>query len=163
MGHTTRRQRSKSRIIGFATLAFVSTASVCSTLKAIAVAPPPATRLDSAALTALAVVERVSIRRGLKPHYPGEGVRADRERGERRCFAERSLVVCGEVNSPEVQVTISQVMSIGLSPWADSIRTELLDSLRVEFGASRVRECKWKWDVTAQRHHCPPLARPDST
>ena len=147
------------RIIGLAALAFVSTASVCSTGAAIAIAPLPEANLDSAARTAYALVERVTARRGLEPWDPGEAaVRAGRDL---TCFAKRSLAVCGEVNAPEIHFTISEVKRIGFTPWADSVRTELLDSLRVEFGAFRVRECEWKRMEGAQCLPArPPRQRP---
>jgi hypothetical protein len=127
---------------------------VCSTGKAIAVAPAPAATLDSVARAAFALVERVAARRGLTPQGQGEALRET-------CLVRQSFTLCGQVNGPEVQLSMSQVKTIGFSPWADSLRTELLDSLRVEFGASRVRECKWKWDGNAQRWGCPPLRSRD--
>jgi hypothetical protein len=145
-----------SATVAFAAIVLVSSATTCSTIATIAVAPAPGASLDSTARIAFALVERVTARRGLKPHDPGEAaVRASREL---TCFANRSLLVCGEVNAPDIQVSISQVRRIGFTPGADSVRTELLDSLRVEFGASQVRECKWeKWQT---RLSCPPLAQP---
>lgn len=143
-------------ILGLAALAFVSTATTCSTLKAIAVAPAAEASLDSAGRVAIALVERVTARRGLKPHDPGEAFRAGREGVI--CFASRGLIVCGNVKTPEVQFSLTEVGSIGFTPWADSVHREVMDSLRVEFGASRVRECEWE----APRRGCPPLAPRDS-
>ncbi|HJU70182.1 MAG TPA: hypothetical protein VJ650_18245 [Gemmatimonadaceae bacterium] len=130
------------RIIGVGALAFVSAASVCSTGAAIAVAPLPDANFDSAARTAYALVERVTARRGLEPWDLGQAAVGTGR--DLTCFSKRSLLVCGEVNAPEIHFTISEVKTIGFTPWADSVRTELLDSLRVEFGAVRVRECEWK-------------------
>ena len=153
-------ERIAVRVSGLATLALFSTATVCSTLKAIAVVPPPGMSVDSTARLAFSVVERVTARYGLKPGDPNEALR----RGPKpTCFSERSLLVCGQVNGPEVQFSLSQVKSIGFTPWADSVRTALLDSLRVAFGTFRVHECKYEWDWRAQRGGCPLLAARDTS
>ena len=150
------------RIIELAAVAFVSIATVCSTGAGIAVSLVPGANLDSAARTAYALAARVTARRGLTPYDPPEVNRAGREM---TCFAKRSFLICGQVNPPEVQFSISQRGS-GFSPWADSVRAELRDSLRVEFGAFRVWECKWQTqrDTTGGRPQwgCPPLSQHDS-
>ena len=138
-------------------LAFVSTATVCSTNAGIAVALAPGANLDSSAQIAYALAARVTARRGLTAYDPGEVIRAGREM---TCFAKESFRICGQVNAGEVQFTVSQG-GAGFTPWADRVRTELRDSLRVQFGAFRVWECKWKAqrDTTGGRPQwvCPPL------
>jgi hypothetical protein len=139
-----------------AALAVLCTATVCSTGTSIVVAPPPAVTLDSADRAALALTARVTARRGLKRHdlhdLGGEG----RPAREVPCFARDTFFVCESVDGPEVELSIGQTMTTGFAPWADSVRAELLDSLRAEFGASRVRECKEQ----RRRRGCPSPAPP---
>jgi hypothetical protein len=137
-----------SRTITLAVLVVVSIATTCSASTAIAIAPPPATSLDSAARSAYSLAARVTGRHGLKRYEPSEPVKP------LTCFAKETLFLCGKVNAPEIQFLLYQTRTTGFLPWADSVRLELLDSLRAEFGEGQVRECKWQ----TKRHGCAPAA-----
>jgi hypothetical protein len=67
------------------------------------------------------------------------------------------FLLCGKVLDGEIQFKVYQSKSAQFTPWADSLRRELLDSLRVQFGPERVRECEWHAASVASRSGCPPL------
>jgi hypothetical protein len=123
---------------------------------AIALAPHPAIRVDSARHAAFGLVARVAKRRGLEAFDP-----KDREEEDWiECLGKSSLILCGKVNDGEVQFRMWE--RIRFSPQADSLRHELLDSLRAQFGRPWVRECEWRIAHAPRRSGCPPLARADS-
>lgn len=107
---------------------------------AIAIAPQPATGIDMAEQTAFAVAARVAERYGLKPYTPHG---AERQLAWKECFMGSNGRLCGKWLNGEIQFAIVQAGTRPL-PATERLRHELLDSLRAEFGADRVRECEWK-------------------
>jgi len=126
-----------------------------------AVAPDPTVGVDSAGQAAFAVAARVATRRGLTRFDP-TGPDGRNAEGWKQCFTRSSLFLCGKVKDREVQFRFYQVRTFEFTPTADSLRRELLDSLRVEFGQQRVRECRWEAARDPRRSGCVPLAQRDS-
>ena len=155
------------RTISLVVLILVCTATSCVTITAIAVAPEPTADIERAAQTVLGLVARIATRRGLEPFEAPDR----EEEGWRSCFAKQGirdpdrlttdLFVCGKVKDREIQLKLFQVMTSRLTPRADSLRRELLDSLSAEFGEPAVRECEWENDHDRRRSGCPPRTRTD--
>lgn len=120
---------------------------------ALAAAPPPAVASDSAGSMAFALARRVAQRHGLKPVHRGElgG------QGWQECFARSAFVFCGKLHDKEVQFLFFQSFRIHFGPLADSVRRELRDSLRAEFGPSRVHDCDWRVASDPRGSGCRPL------
>jgi hypothetical protein len=125
---------------------------------AIQLVPRPAVGVDSAAHAAFALAARLAARRGLAPIDRGVA-QGNNDEGWRACHTRGSLFVCGKVRGREVQFILRQMGR--LSPTADSLRRELVDSLGAEFGAERVRGCRWV-NREAPGSGCAPLAPRDS-
>jgi len=105
--------------------------------RAAAFAPKPGVATDSARQSAaLSAIVRVVERRGLAA---GTGTWGDSS----RCFYRRSLTLCGRQKSGQIQLSFLEgIGAIRLSPFATSLRRELVDTLRTEFGLTVARECK---------------------
>ena len=126
----------------------------------IALTPPRSTLPDSTMRDSVfATVERIAVARGF--------VRADiaHRNSSRwdRCFVSRThaLTLCGKPRDREVHLLLSQ----GLGPpkltsFAQSVRREIADSLRVKFAGSIVRECSWKDERDPEQSGCPALSTP---
>lgn len=141
-----------TRLLAFVFLVTAATACDPSQIRAIQVAPRTAQAPDSDAAGALALVERIATRHGLTV------VRLARrdDYGWSSCFARSALVVCGKVRAAEAQVQIREAPR--LSPAGLRLRSEMLDSLRARFDASRVRECRWTDKRDLRDSGCPPFA-----
>jgi hypothetical protein len=148
------------RVIALVALVLVCTATSCVTTAALAVAPGPEAPADSTVETVLAVADTVARRRGLAPHPQGDQWRRCWARYDlREPTGHRSdLFLCGKVREREVQFQLRQVMTTELSWQADSLRRELLDSLRVRYGGLAVRECEWQNEPDPRSSGCPPLS-----
>ena len=133
-------------------------ASACDPAKAayFAVAPQPSPG-DSSTTDAFALVERIVERHGLTPSQIRDG-----EQYWRFCLGVRTLSICGKTIDGEAQF---QMIERGYwRPRSDSLRRELLDSLRPRFGTAAVRECRrWQAGRELGRDGCPPLRSADST
>ena len=151
-----------ARIGGPIALIVVCTATSCVTSTAIVVVPSPSASIDSAARAAYELAGRVAARRGLAPSespYPTDTTWA-------RCFVKDDLIdpekfktdviLCGKVRDREIQFQLQQVMSSSLTPRVDSLRRELLDSLRVQFGEGSVRECERHNERDPRKAGCRP-------
>jgi hypothetical protein len=122
----------------------------------IAVSARPGIAVDSSqsagfARDAFALAERVARRRGLELANPNNQWNM--------CAAKRDLwplfQFCGRVNDGEPQFLLSQMGKLRFTPSTDSLRRELLDSLRDRFPRDSVRECEW----VAERGCRPLLTR----
>lgn len=121
---------------------------------AIAIAPRPEVAVDSARQSALAVVSRVTARHGLEPFVHPQDTLWD------QCFGKSSVILCAKMRDREIQFRLWQLY--GFSPVADSVRRELLSTLRSQFGETSVRECEWQMARDPRLSGCPPLAERDS-
>lgn len=127
-------------------------------IAAIAISPNPAVVADSARSDAFSVAARAAARHGLEP-FQARGPEANVDWKE--CFAKRGLALCSKLLEHEPQFLIMEY-GTRLSPRADSLRRELLDSLGVRFGAARVRECTWESPRDPRQSGCPPRSPADS-
>ena len=118
---------------------------------AIQVSPQLTKPSDSTALSALAVVGRIATRHGLVPSTSGR----TNDQGWNACFARETLFLCGKLRAGEAQFQMRQWHS--LSADAMSLKAELLDSLRAQFGDTHVRECKWTDKRDLPSSWCEPL------
>ena len=143
--------RTQRRVAALAAISVVLMATSCLTDTGIAIALPPGANVDSAAVVAFAAVASVAQRRSLELSSPlGTG-----DVGWRQCFADpttkdamfRITALCGKVYDGEAQFWLSQ-RGKGFTAHTDSLRRELLDTLRSRFGEHSVRECKWEWRGT---------------
>ena len=125
-----------ARSITLAVLSAVSTATTCSATQGIAVAIGPAFTLDSAASAGFSVTERIAVRHGMAS--------SDSLAPNNRCFFRNSFSLCGKVKDRELQFRMIQSGTTQIWGFADTVRTELLDSLRSEFGIAQVRQCEWR-------------------
>ena len=125
---------------------------------AIAVAPRPTARADSSARAAFALIARIAARRGLEPF-----VNRDPLQGWIECFARSAVWVCGKVRDHEPQFLMHESGCFRLTPEAEGLRREPLDSLRVQFGQPRVRECEWEVGRSPESSGCPLIAQRDSS
>ena len=153
-------------VVTLAALVLVCTAQDCATFTQIVVSPGAGVPVDSAAQAALAVAARLATRRGLQPLERGD---LAKEPWTRCSAAYRlgyrgetaALSLCEQVSNGEVQFGLAE-HTIRFTPRADSLRRELLDSLRAQFGATHVRECRphgWRgrWRCRASAESPPAV------
>lgn len=128
---------------------------------AIAVSPRTVSAPDSTQESVYGPVARLVAARGLTPIQPSNRKAA----GHEQCFqssTRTAFVICGKTHQGEVQFRMLQWGRLRFGPVAQSIRQELLDSLRAEFGASHVRECQWELARDPQQDGCRPRAARDT-
>jgi hypothetical protein len=148
------------RIVALMTLVCVCTATSCAKITGIAIAPSPTSDSAGVADKAFRLLERVTGRRGMQAYvdpYQGQDAWI-------KCFAQslehgRKFVLCGKLKDHELQLRLFEDETVSFTPRADSMRRELLDSLRAEFGEQAVRECVWRIDRDPQRSGCPSVAQ----
>lgn len=114
---------------------------------AIAVTPAPSADPNATGQRVLALVTRIAQRHALEPFEW-------KEVAFERCFSKRGFYMCGKQYQSETHLRLWQVKTFGFSPPADSLRRELLDSLRSTFGAQQVRECKWRTAPDPRQSGC---------
>jgi hypothetical protein len=124
---------------------------------AIAFVPRPDASVDTTRDAAFALVSRVAQRRGLE-QIPARNINSGL--GWAYCLIRGSLILCGKVHAEEVQFLMYQRGY--LTAASDSVRREILDSLRSQFGSSQVRECSWQNAPPGQSSGCPPPASADT-
>jgi len=107
----------------------------------IAITPRPGARLETERDTAFAIVERILAKRAFGPWVPVE-----EEQRTSSCFMKDHIVVCGEMTTTEVHFALTESFANSLSLAADTLRRELLDSLRVTFGSQQVKGCERRDD-----------------
>jgi hypothetical protein len=122
----------------------------------VAVRPTSAMNGDSARNAAIAVAERVAARFAMRPTT----LPAAKAANMRQCLWDGAVTLCTKILDEEAQFYIVDGYR---EPRLDSLRRELLDSLRARFGEAQVRECKWEFPRDQSRAGCPPLVRPDSS
>ena len=143
------RLRSAGRVVVVVVVLSSALGTSCTASRAIALAPSPAAPTDSIARSSFALVSRLAARRGLV---------SSGGQSWPQCFSRQSLQLCGKVKDGEVQLRMMQAMTPRLRPWADSLRQDLLDSLRVEVGAGGVRECRWLLERDDAESGCPTVS-----
>ena len=70
-------------------------------------------------------------------------------------------MACGKVKDREIQFRLFETMARQYTPRADSLRRELLDSLRARFGERSVRECTWQHEHDLKRSGCAASSQGD--
>ena len=149
------------RVVALSILLFLCTATSCFEQAAVAVAAGSGEDPENTRRDAFSLVARLASSRGLRPSFPNNPAQ-----GWAECLAASALVLCGKELDREFQFMLSEAIAAplsrrglrGFSPRADSLRRELLDSLRARFGATNVRECNWLEERDPRRSGCPPLA-----
>jgi len=104
----------------------------------IAITPRLGVELESERDSAFALVGRILTGRGFSPWVPTLEDRPE----SRYCFNKGDVILCGETTQREIHFALTEMMASSLSVGADSLRRELVDSVRVRFGAPQVRECR---------------------
>ena len=132
-------------------LCFLAAACHGVSVASIAVAPTPTVGDDRSVEPVFQVVARVAQGRGLAPWVAPD---ADKE-GWSQCYSAGMFRLYGKVNDGEAQFHMYQFRRFRFSPWADSTKQELLDSLRVHFGKAAVRECSWRVKEPPRASGCP--------
>lgn len=72
-----------------------------------------------------------------------------------QCFHRGGLRLCAKTVGASTELLLTQFPTFHFTPWADSVRRELLDSLRARFGTEGARECKWNTQTNACGHAQP--------
>jgi hypothetical protein len=143
-------------ILFLATVAFGSTATTCTAFSALAIAPSTSMGAEGVRDAVLDIVERIGSRHGV------QGFQPDYQPEEHwiRCFTRETFFLCGKLYHGEMQLRIYQARAPRFTPWADSTRLELADSLRTVFGRAQVRECEWRLSAAEEGSGCPPVSVP---
>jgi hypothetical protein len=120
----------------FVAVGLAATLSTCDPVKkaSFGVTPGTAGGRDSSAEAAFGTIARVAGRYGLREVDPADAA-GKNEQGWLRCFTVDTVFVCAKRRGPEVQVEMRQRLAGRFSPWADSLRRELVDSLRAPVGS----------------------------
>ena len=122
----------------------------------IAVEPRPVMLTDSVRQAAYAVAGRVSAQHGLAPFD-------SKETYWHQCFLNGNLRICGKPSERGVEFYLFEGLAPRWSPRADSVRRELLASLRAQFGDRWVRECAWVQPRDPRQAACTPATQRDSS
>jgi hypothetical protein len=101
--------------------------------------------------SAFAIVERVAVRHGLARFEPPKGQRE----GWRVCFSGGGISLCGKTRGPETQFRLWQA-GFSLSPTAERLRIDVMESLKSELGGALVRGCEWRGANPAKNSGCVP-------
>ena len=124
------------RILMVLSVAFLSTACDPAKYVKFSVAPPAAVASDSGVRAeTFALVTRIGVRNGLRAVAPS----GRNDQGWDTCLTRETLFLCGKASGPEIHFEMRQALSARLTPWADSLRREIVDSLRNKFGSGAVR------------------------
>lgn len=124
-----------------------------------AVSPRPQGAADTEINGAFTIVERIAARHGFSTWEPTDG-----EQKWRSCVGVKSTRICGKVVGNEAQFMMSQWGGPprGFGAVTDSLRQEILDSLRTNFGQRAVRECRWRASTINPSLDGCPVAGGDS-
>ena len=128
----------------------VASATTCIASAGVAIAPSPSVPADSVAHTGLGIAAAVAAKFGLEASSP----RSPEDTDWLQCFAKETLWLCGKLQGGELQFQFTQAMTTRLTPWGDSVRVALLDSLRSRFGQYSARECEWKYQRKTTEYTC---------
>lgn len=85
-----------------------------------------------------ALVARLSERSGLTTADPRDANGRNAEQW-RACWGRETVRLCGKTSGSNVTFEMRQALATRFSPWAESLRRELVDSLRADYGAASVR------------------------
>lgn len=105
----------------------------------IAVRPSVAMATDSAAQAAFAIAGRIAAKYGFEADDPTSHANPERWR---QCYTQPGNFLCGKTRGRDVFLLLSQYPTFRLTTRVEALRRELLDSLRNQFGAERVRVCR---------------------
>lgn len=122
----------------------------------VVLTPSPALQPDSAQVEALALSARIAERHELVSSE--SFVKSEPAMRWSRCYgtaARPSFTLCERIVNGEVQFRFYAPLQPRLSPLAQQVRSELVDSLQGRFGATRVRECYWRAAREPEREGCP--------
>lgn len=122
-------------------LAFACIISGCDPAKyaKFSVVPPAEATSDSSVpAETFALVTRIGVRNGLRVIAPSDAAGRNEQAWE-SCLTRETLFLCGKVSGPEIQFEMRQALTAKFTPWADSLRRELVDSLRAKYGSAAVR------------------------
>ena len=147
------RLKQLARVAGVRVAAAPLLATSCTAFGAMALAPSPGINSDSIARGSFRIVGRIAARHGLTDTQP----LSDSAPAWPRCFTRETFFLCGKLRGGEVQWRYYQAMTPRFTPWADSVRSEVRDSLRKQIGAGGVRDCKWRLEHDDAKSGCPPL------
>jgi len=121
-----------ARLLAILALLVVSTATSCSAFATYVLTPPANASVDSVSRDAFGVVARVAAARDLRV-FEAKGEYA-------KCFVRQSFFLCEKLAGSVIEFQIRQGGTAYFTPWADSLRSELVDSLRGRFGPFAVLE-----------------------
>jgi hypothetical protein len=93
---------------------------------------------DASAQAALEMVARIAQRGGLK-RATTLNAEGRNPQGWLQCFTLETTWLCGRLRGDTIEYEMRQWLTNKLSPSAESLRRELVDSLSARFGADRVR------------------------
>jgi len=144
--------------------ALIATAAACDPTigSGIAVAPTPAVGPATLERNVRHTAENVARRNGMEPEDDPDHVE---DNGWVQCFHRGGLRLCAKTVGASTQLLLTQFPTFHFTPWADSVRRELLDSLRARFGPDGVRECEWntRTNACADAHPTRSTRTGDST
>jgi hypothetical protein len=118
-------------------------------MRGIAVTLAESMSVDSALTQTVALTRRLGGSRGLHPY-------TDPYQSQNRfalCMAHDTYFLCVKSKDGEVQFRIYQSMA-HFTAQADSLNRELVDSLRMAFGATHVRDCDWRLERPPKESGC---------
>ena len=127
------------RIVMVLALACVATGCDPATYAKVSVMPPKVAAWDNGVRAeTFALVTRIGVRHGLRPVAPSDASGRN-DQGWETCLTRETLFLCGKASGPEIRFEMRQLMRGRLTSWADSLRREVVDSLRTKFGSAAVR------------------------
>jgi hypothetical protein len=143
------RTRAVLRIASILLLGLPCLATSCIVTRGIAVAPAESVPVDSALSQTVEMTRRLGERHGLQsytdPYQSQEHFAL--------CMAHDTYFLCLKSRDGEVQFRIYQ-STHRFTAQADDLNRELVDSLRVMFGAAQVRDCDWRLERAPKPSGC---------
>lgn len=124
-------------------------ATSCLVMRGIAVTPAESMPVDSALTRTIELTRRLGESRGLHPY-------TDPYQSQEHfalCMAHDIYFLCVKSKDGEMQFRIRQ-SGTHFTAGADSLNRELVDSLRVAFGAAHVRDCDWRLEAPPRESGC---------
>ena len=129
----------------------------------ISVGPTPAAGAVARERNVLGTVASVARRNGMSREDNIEHVE---DEGWLECYGRGGVRLCAKAGGATTQLLLTDFPSFRFPHWADSLRRELLDSLRARFDSQSVRECKWDTNTNvcaeARPVHGSPIREPNA-
>ena len=122
-----------SKLLAIFGAVITCTATSCLAVSEYALTPRPELSADSARVLARPVVARVAAQFGLQAW----GSQNDSVQPP-PCYFRETLILCESVTAGEFRLQFRQARTTKFSPWADSVRNAVVDSLRHQFGSFTV-------------------------